>query len=245
MEDIFLSYAHFDNAFQRFASDGWIGWFHRALDARLTQIRGCSARIWRDKKGGIDGNSVLTPAIEQALSEAKVFVAIFSPAYFASEWCRRDEHVHVERVTLRRVARRHALASGAPPQAPVLDKSQIGDVTDRGCARLHVLHASNRRQAARAPDGASFTKQSTASRTTWPTCSTRSRTTRPHAGYACLGNQFVRRGDELRHQASTRSSAPRAAPIRLCRVAGRRPPLDRNYAERVRDDLKEARYRCT
>jgi hypothetical protein len=55
MADIFISYAHYDNAFQRFGSEGWTDWFHRALDERLTQIRGCGANIWRDKQGPVNG----------------------------------------------------------------------------------------------------------------------------------------------------------------------------------------------
>jgi hypothetical protein len=37
MADIFISYAHNDNAFQQSGSGGWIDWIHRALDERPMQ----------------------------------------------------------------------------------------------------------------------------------------------------------------------------------------------------------------
>jgi hypothetical protein len=135
MIDIFISYAQTDNVFPRYDSDGWIDWFHRALDARLMQIRGTRASIWRDKTGGIAGNSMLHPAIEEALGQTKLLVTVFSPAYIASEWCRKELQLFKDRSglgpelhigTRSRITRVIKLPVKSPSQADTL--AEIVDV---------------------------------------------------------------------------------------------------------------------
>jgi hypothetical protein len=96
--EIFLSYAHADDEFPRYQSRdwegarGWVECFYHALRKRVQQLRR-GTEIWRDGDGGIRGASALTPAIERGIANARVFVAVCSPAYAASEWCERELHL--------------------------------------------------------------------------------------------------------------------------------------------------------
>lgn len=59
--DLFISYAHIDNARFTEIEKGWIDLLHEALDWRLPQLMGGPVKIWRDRKLG--GNDVFNDTI--------------------------------------------------------------------------------------------------------------------------------------------------------------------------------------
>jgi hypothetical protein len=93
--DIFISYAHVDDRpFDATGSDQSLGWaatLVRHLENYLAQEIGRAEgfTVWKDKYN-LHGNDTLTTEIRTKLQETAVFIAILSPAYLASTWC-RDE----------------------------------------------------------------------------------------------------------------------------------------------------------
>ncbi|MEM9264862.1 MAG: toll/interleukin-1 receptor domain-containing protein [Cyanobacteria bacterium P01_F01_bin.13] len=87
-KDLFISYAHIDNQSLMPEEEGWISTFHKALEIRLSQIRGVAPRIWRDLK--LDGNDYFGDAILETLSSSGLLVSILSPRYLKSKWCMRE-----------------------------------------------------------------------------------------------------------------------------------------------------------
>jgi hypothetical protein len=83
--DLFISYAHIDNAPLGQQSEGWVSTFHKNLEMRLGQLLGRKPRIWIDPK--IRGNHHFDEEIFAALRAAAVLVSILSPRYIQSEWC--------------------------------------------------------------------------------------------------------------------------------------------------------------
>lgn len=88
--DLFISYAHIDNQQLPGQADGWITKFHEALSVVLSMRLGRQPRIWRDRK--LSGNDVFSDEIFSQLDAAATLVAVVSPRYVESEWC-RDEVV--------------------------------------------------------------------------------------------------------------------------------------------------------
>jgi hypothetical protein len=90
--DIFLSYAHVNNEPDPAFPDrtGWVTTLVRGLKARLANKLGRvdSYDLWSDAK--LAGNVEVTPEILGKLSGAAVILLVLSPAYLASEWCRRE-----------------------------------------------------------------------------------------------------------------------------------------------------------
>jgi WD40 repeat protein len=81
--DLFVSYAHADNL------DGWISAFVRLLQ----QVR--DDKDWRPWQVFLDARAIRgghdwEQRILQSLRAARVMLALVSPAYFASPWCRRE-----------------------------------------------------------------------------------------------------------------------------------------------------------
>lgn len=87
-KDIFISYAHIDDATLAEGSKGWIAEFHRSLEVRLSQLLGTNPVIWRDAK--LQGNDFFGPEIVAQFPKLKVLVSIVSPRYVKSEWCQRE-----------------------------------------------------------------------------------------------------------------------------------------------------------
>lgn len=151
MADIFISYAHSDNAFPRFGPDGWIDWLHRAVDARLTQIRGRPTTFWRDATGGIAGNSILSPAIEQAVAQSKVFVAVLSPAYAGSEWCLKELGLFRDQAKRSGAGLRVGTKSRLMQviKLPIPDKAQLANLSE-------IVDVTGYEFSTRRPDGRSL-----------------------------------------------------------------------------------------
>ncbi len=86
--DIFISYAHLDNAHFSDIPQGWIEYLHERLDVRLAQLLGKPPRIWRDRKlAGID---VFNDTIKEQLAKTVIFLPVLSPRYCESPACRAE-----------------------------------------------------------------------------------------------------------------------------------------------------------
>jgi len=86
--DVFISYARKDNETASAAEGGWISMLHRALEVRLNQLLSEDSRVWRDPR--LSGNDVLQAELISTVARTAVLVAILSPRYLGSSWC-RDE----------------------------------------------------------------------------------------------------------------------------------------------------------
>lgn len=87
--DIFISYAHVDNATRKGLS-GWVAQFHEELVLRLDKRLGRigEARVWWDDRLG--GAHVFDHVIKRAVSRAAIFLAMTSEGYLASDYCRAE-----------------------------------------------------------------------------------------------------------------------------------------------------------
>ena len=87
--DVFVSYAHLDDAALVEDQKGWVAKLHRdARNPRLAQLLGKSPRIWRDPK--LQGNDVFAETLVDRLKRAAVLVSVVSPRYVRSEWTTRE-----------------------------------------------------------------------------------------------------------------------------------------------------------
>jgi hypothetical protein len=86
--DVFVSYAHLDDAALSDDRKGWVSKLHETLDRRLAQLLGKKARIWRDPK--LHGNDVFESSIVERVQRAAVLLSIVSPRYVKSEWTTRE-----------------------------------------------------------------------------------------------------------------------------------------------------------
>ena len=84
-QDLFISFSHIDNQSLSPGKDGWITYFHKALEIRLSQLRGAYPRIWRDPR--LQGNDYFSDTIFETLSKTALLISILSPRYLKSEWC--------------------------------------------------------------------------------------------------------------------------------------------------------------
>lgn len=81
-EDIYLSYAHLDDA------EEWVTDLHTFLDRRIHQLLGERVRLWRDRK--LHGAEALWETLSLIISESAVFVSVLSPSYLKSTACMRE-----------------------------------------------------------------------------------------------------------------------------------------------------------
>jgi TIR domain-containing protein len=86
--DVFVSYAHLDDAALSDERKGWVSKLHETLDRRLAQLLGKKARIWRDPK--LHGNDVFADSIVERVQHAAVLLSVVSPRYVKSEWTTRE-----------------------------------------------------------------------------------------------------------------------------------------------------------
>jgi hypothetical protein len=87
-DEIFISYAHVDNTSPKAGLDGWITRFHRALEDRVTQVRGEAPRIFRDPK--LQGNDIFADVLTSRLQKCGILLSVITPRYLKSEWCSRE-----------------------------------------------------------------------------------------------------------------------------------------------------------
>jgi TIR domain/Protein of unknown function (DUF1566) len=88
--EVFLSYARRDN------DDGWTDEFRRALAAIYEKLTGAAVSIFFDTEA-VGIGSIWEAKILQSLRDSEVLVAVLSPSYVRSEWCRREWREFVDR----------------------------------------------------------------------------------------------------------------------------------------------------
>ena len=95
--DLFISYSHDDDfAFGQAAGGGWVTDFHKGLEARVKQILGSRAtKVWLDKKR-LSGEWALDDKIRQDLQETAAFLAVVSPLYLTSNYCKDEREWFLE-----------------------------------------------------------------------------------------------------------------------------------------------------
>jgi hypothetical protein len=84
--DVFLSYTHADNQTER--KGAWVDRFQADLKGRLEVVSGHSIDIWWDRKLG--AADLFNQTIRSELEGSAVMVAILSPNYFNSDYCRKE-----------------------------------------------------------------------------------------------------------------------------------------------------------
>lgn len=87
-KDVFISYAHLDDKPLDEGTLGWISDFHKLLEIRLEQTMGKSLNIWRDER--LTGNDSFSPEIESQFAKSKIMIAIITPRYLNSKWCKEE-----------------------------------------------------------------------------------------------------------------------------------------------------------
>src|SRR5574341_135900 len=80
--DVFVSYSHIDN------EDEWVSRLHehirRAVDSKL----GHRANFFRDPR--LKTGAILDPALKEAVRNSAVFLAVLSPGYCESDYCKQE-----------------------------------------------------------------------------------------------------------------------------------------------------------
>lgn len=84
---VFISYAHDNNKPVEEGGRGWVEQFQGTLDAFLGRRYG-KAKIWRDER--LRGNDDFSSEIFAQFPDTALMVAVISPSYLQSKWC-RDE----------------------------------------------------------------------------------------------------------------------------------------------------------
>lgn len=84
--DVFISYPHLSNREGRAGREGWVERFHADLDARLSEMLGRPARIWRDNSMAVGAS--IGDTVRARLRGSRALLCVVSPAYVNSEdWC--------------------------------------------------------------------------------------------------------------------------------------------------------------
>ncbi len=81
--DLFVSYAHADN------DDGWIDTFIKNLSSTYRKLTGEPPKVFLDRESLIT-SSVWEAKIKRSLGESNLMLAVLSPAYVRSPWCRKE-----------------------------------------------------------------------------------------------------------------------------------------------------------
>jgi len=87
--DIFISYAHVDNAAVDEA-DGWVTQFREHLDLQMSKRVGRmgAVKIWQDPT--LEGSQLFDKTIEDAINSSAIFIALTSSGYLASDYCKQE-----------------------------------------------------------------------------------------------------------------------------------------------------------
>jgi hypothetical protein len=85
---VFISYAHIDNASLSGTKEGWIDALHDRLKKRLAMLLGKELEIWRDSK--LTGHDIFNETILFKLSQSALLLSVLSPRYIQSNPCRTE-----------------------------------------------------------------------------------------------------------------------------------------------------------
>lgn len=95
--DVFVSYAHLDDARMEGVERGWVTTLVNNLRVRLAQKLGArELSIWMDHE--LTGNDPLTPEIVETVGTTATLLVVLSQSYLESEWCRRERNAFLQRV---------------------------------------------------------------------------------------------------------------------------------------------------
>ena len=86
--DVFVSYAHLDDAALGEEKKGWVARLHETLEWRMPQLLGKPVRIWRDPS--LHGNEVFADMLVERVHHAAVLLSVVSPRYVKSDWTIRE-----------------------------------------------------------------------------------------------------------------------------------------------------------
>lgn len=93
--DIFVSYAHYDDA------DGWVKHFGRLLENKLKRQlkilehgREADVMVWTD--ASLPSNGALQKRLEQEIADSSLLMVIMSESYLVSEWCRKEGEMFID-----------------------------------------------------------------------------------------------------------------------------------------------------
>lgn len=86
--DIFISYAHADNASETSEGDGWIDQFYQYLETKLSK-HSENIKIWWDSKQ-LDGSQVFDKTIKHAIDNSAIMVCLNSRRYAESDYCQKE-----------------------------------------------------------------------------------------------------------------------------------------------------------
>ncbi len=81
--DVFCSYAHVDN------DEGWVANFATAIGGTYRRLTGEPLRLFLDREA-LTTADIWERRIRSALEASRVLLAVVSPSYVRSEWCRRE-----------------------------------------------------------------------------------------------------------------------------------------------------------
>jgi hypothetical protein len=84
---LFLSYAWLDDKPLAQKDRGWVTKLQEHLQKQLAVLLGSDPRIWRDRPDA-PPNPDVAAMIDQQLREVASMIAVVSPSYVASDWCR-------------------------------------------------------------------------------------------------------------------------------------------------------------
>jgi hypothetical protein len=89
--DIFISYAHVDNAAFPGQDSGWIQAFYDNLNLMLAKRFGRMGmiKIWWDSKK-LDGSVLFDNSIETGIKKSAIIICLNSPGYMQSPWCQKE-----------------------------------------------------------------------------------------------------------------------------------------------------------
>ncbi len=85
-EDVFISYAHFDDDIFGLERFGWVTQLHENLEQRVRVHLGADVRLWRDCE--IRNHEEFTNKILNRLVRTGTFLSVISPSFLQREWCR-------------------------------------------------------------------------------------------------------------------------------------------------------------
>lgn len=80
--DLFISYAHRDDR-------NWVAAFEKSLRETVSQRLGSDIVVWKDTRD-IEAGQNFEDEIKSAVAQSAVMVALTSPSYLNSEWCRQE-----------------------------------------------------------------------------------------------------------------------------------------------------------
>lgn len=97
-DSVFISYARADNEKPPYEdkAEGWVTFFWNNLRFELTDRGAKQAQLWLDRYQ-IEPQEAFTEKIEQALTQARFILTIFSNNWRQSEWCQRELQLFSEK----------------------------------------------------------------------------------------------------------------------------------------------------